>query len=116
MPAPGSVLEKEACRFSVDVSLFASLCWECSAVAIPSEQTVTQLKENTKITEQKNVNISKSNVKESMVSQSVHAFCKLLFRNNYQKRLFESSFSLKLSMTMCEMIHHISSKLRIPYG
>lgn len=59
-------------------------------MAIPSEQTVTQLKGNVKNTERKNVNISKSNVKESMVSQPVHAFCKLLFGNNYQKRLFES--------------------------
>lgn len=90
MPAPGSVFDKESSGSFFQVSLFASMCWECSAVAIPSEQTVTQLKGNVKITERKNVNISKSNVKESMVSQPVHAFCKLLFGNNYQKRLFES--------------------------
>lgn len=33
------------------------------------------------------VNISKSNVRESMVNQSVHAFWKLLFRNNYIKEI-----------------------------
>lgn len=52
-----------------------------------------------------------------MVNQTVHAFYKLLFRNNYIKEiLWVFSFSIKLSMTMCEMIHQISSKLRIPYG
>ena len=52
-----------------------------------------------------------------MVNQSVHAFYKLLFRNNYIKEIvWVFSFNIKLSMTMCEMIHQISSKLRIPYG